>query len=217
MKPLLIACDFDGTITQRDTLHVIVEAFGERALWDEIEPRLHSGAISVEQALQAEFDTVRADPAAVLALVAAQAPVRTGFSDFVAWARREGHELLVCSNGFRCVIDPVLERAGAGHLPVVANDARFTRSGTTILWDQRGDRCELCDRPCKRGPLAARSNGRPVVLIGDGISDRCAAGMADVVFARDRLARDLAAQARHFTPFEDFHDVRAALAAAVAA
>ena len=36
MKNLHIFSDFDGTITQRDTLHVIVEAFGERALWDEI-------------------------------------------------------------------------------------------------------------------------------------------------------------------------------------
>lgn len=217
MKPLLIACDFDGTITQRDTLHVIVEEFGERALWDEIEPQLRSGVISVEQALQAEFDTVRADLAQVLATVAAAAPVRPGFGAFVAWAQAQGHTLLVCSNGFRCVIDAVLARAGAGHLPVVANDARFSRAGTTIVWDDRGDRCELCDRPCKRGPLTARRDGRPVVLIGDGISDRCAAGMADVVFARDGLARDLAAAGRDFTPFDDFHEVRTALTAAVAA
>lgn len=211
MKPLLIACDFDGTITQRDTLHVIVEHFGERERWDDIEPLLRSGEMTVEQALQAEFDTVSATPVEVAAVVAEHAPIRDGFATFVEWAHAHGHEVVVCSNGFRSVISPVLERAGVGHLEVVANDARFTAHGTTIVWDERGARCELCDRPCKRRPIAERREGRATVLIGDGISDRCAAGAVDVVFARAGLASDLAEAGRAFTPFATFHDVRSAL------
>ncbi len=211
MKPLLIACDFDGTITQRDTLHVIVEEFGDAALWDEIEPRLRSGAISVEQALQAEFDTVRVDAAEVHRIVAERAPVRAGFRAFVDWAAAQGHELLVCSNGFRSVIEPVLHGQGV-ELRLVANDARFERSGTTILWDERGARCELCDRPCKRGPMRDHARGRRIAMIGDGISDRCGSGVADIVFARAGLAEDLTAQGRTFLPFNDFHDVRAGFA-----
>jgi 2-hydroxy-3-keto-5-methylthiopentenyl-1-phosphate phosphatase len=37
--------------------------------------------------------------------------------------------------------------------------------------------------------------------------------MADVVFARAHLARDLAADGVPFLPFEDFHEVRRALEA----
>ena len=59
MKPLLIACDFDGTITCRDTLHVIVESFGERGVWERLEPRLRVGEITVEQAMQIQFAEVR--------------------------------------------------------------------------------------------------------------------------------------------------------------
>jgi 2-hydroxy-3-keto-5-methylthiopentenyl-1-phosphate phosphatase len=211
VNPLLIACDFDGTITQRDTLHVIVEEFGDLALWDEIEPRLRSGAMNVEQALQAEFDSVRVDVADVHRVVAEHAPVRPGFRDFVEWATAAGHQVLVCSNGFRSVIEPVL--AGQGlDLELVANDARFDRSGTTIIWDDRGTRCELCDRPCKRGPMREYANGRRIAMIGDGISDRCGSGIADIVFARAGLAEDLAAQGREFFPFNDFHDVRAGFA-----
>lgn len=211
MNPLLIACDFDGTITQRDTLHVIVEEFGDLALWDEIEPRLRSGAMNVEEALQAEFDSVRVDVEEVHRLVAEHAPVRPGFREFVDWATGEGHEVLVCSNGFRSVIEPVLERQGV-HVELVANDARFDRSGTTILWDERGRRCELCDRPCKRGPMREHAKGRRIAMIGDGISDRCGSGIADIVFARAGLAEDLAAQGRTFLAFKDFHDVRAGFA-----
>lgn len=211
MKPLLIACDFDGTITQRDTLHVIVESFGEQGLWERLTPRLRVGEITVEQAMQEEFAAVRATPREVRDAVRAHAPIREGFGDWVEWCAARGHRLVVVSNGFRSVIEPVLADAGLGHLEVVAHDARFSRDGCRLVWSDRGERCALCGRPCKREPLRARSNGERLVYLGDGISDRCAALMADVIFARDGLAEYLAECDVAFIPFEDFRDVRRAL------
>ncbi len=214
MKALLIACDFDGTVTQRDTLHVIVEDFGDRAVWDLLGPHLHSGAMTVEDALTRQFETVNARPEDVRDAVRRRAPVRDGFVEFVEWTRRMGHELIISSNGFRSVIEPVLADIGMADLEVIANDAHFTPRGTTIVWDERGDRCGRCDRPCKRAPIRDRLRDRRLVLVGDGISDRCLAGMADIVFARDFLARDLAERGRPFIPFDDFHQVRVGLEAA---
>ena len=42
--------------------------------------------------------------------------------------------------------------------------------------------------PCKRFDLAAVRGDLPVAYIGDGVSDRCVCGAADVVFARAELA-----------------------------
>ncbi len=212
MKALLIACDFDGTVTQRDTLHVIVEAFGDPQVWDSLEPALHAGEMTVEDALTRQFATVRATPEDVRRQVMARAPLRRGFVEFAGWARDVGHEVIVLSNGFRSVIDPVLGDAGLGDLEVVANDCTFSLDGATIRWDDRGPRCASCDRPCKRAPLAERRSGRATVMIGDGISDRCVADVADRVFARDFLARDLASRGRSFTHYDDFDQVRAGLA-----
>ncbi len=211
MKPLLIACDFDGTITQRDTLHVIVESYGERGLWERLEPRLRVGAITVEQAMQEEFAAVRATPDEVRDAVRRQAPIRDGFSEWVDWCARHGHRLVVLSNGFRSVIEPVLADVGLGHLEVVAHDARFSRDGCRLVWSDRGERCDLCGRPCKREPLRARWHGERLVYLGDGISDRCASLLADVVFARNGLSEHLTGIDVPFIPFEDFHDVRDAL------
>lgn len=212
MKALLIACDFDGTVTQRDTLHVIVEAFGDPRVWDSLEPALHAGELTVEDALSQQFATVHTTADAVRDLVAERAPVRPGFVDFVDWARDVGHEVLILSNGFRSVIGPVLAGVGLSDLEVVANDCAFGLDGAAIRWADRGPRCVMCDRPCKRAPLAERTAGRPTVMIGDGISDRCVAGAADHVFARDFLARDLTSRGHPFTPFDDFDQVRAGLA-----
>ena len=208
MEKLLIACDFDGTITQHDTLHLIVGRYGERGLWEAIEPRLRAGEVTLEQAMQEEFAGVRATPEQVRDLVLSDAGLRRGFTEFVAWARERGHRLVVLSSGFRFVIDAVLQRWGLGHLEIASHEARFTADGCTLVWGDRGERCAECGRRCKRHDVRTRRVDETVVMIGDGISDRCVARMADVVFARAGLARDLAIDGVPYTPFEDFDEVR---------
>jgi 2-hydroxy-3-keto-5-methylthiopentenyl-1-phosphate phosphatase len=213
VEKLLIACDFDGTITQHDTLHLIVARYGDGGLWDRIEPRLRAGELTLEQAMQEEFAGVRATPEQVRELVLAEAGLRAGFPDFVAWVRERGHRLLVLSSGFRSVIDAVLTRWGLGHLEVASHEAEFTPDGCRLIWADRGERCEVCGRRCKRHDVRARHAGETLVLIGDGVSDRCVARMAEIVFARAHLARDLALDGVAFHPFEDFHEVREELEA----
>jgi 2-hydroxy-3-keto-5-methylthiopentenyl-1-phosphate phosphatase len=211
VRRFLIAIDFDGTITQHDTLHLIVNRFGDRSVWDRLTPDVIAGRVSVEEAMQAEFATVRATPDQVLDLVRARAGVRDGFVDFVAWARDVGHDVRVLSNGFRLVIADTLERLGVGDLPFDSHDAAFSAAGTRLIWTERGERCALCNRPCKRFDLAAVGEGLAVAYVGDGVSDRCVCGAADVVFARAELADWLRAEHREFVPFEEFGQVRAHL------
>lgn len=208
METLLIACDFDGTITQHDTLHLIVEEFGTRGLWDTIEPRLRSGEVTLEQAMEQEFATVRATREQVIALVLRHAGIRPGLAELVRWSRAEGHRFIVFSSGFRTVIQATLDHWGLGDLEVVSHEALFTDQGCTLVWSDRGETCAECGRRCKRHDLRGRLRGERLVYIGDGVSDRCGAGMADVVFARAHLARDLPEDGVGFVPFEDFVEVR---------
>ena len=208
VETLLIACDFDGTITERDTLHLIVEAYGTHGLWEEIQPRLNAGEVSLEQAMQEEFDSVRATPEQVRELVLREAGLRRGFPEFVRWARERDHRLIVFSSGFRSVIEAALEHWGIAGLQVVSHEARFSAEGCRLVWSDRGDVCEECGRRCKRHDLRRHSRGERLVYIGDGISDRCGARMADVIFARAMLADDLERDSIRFIRFEDFDGIR---------
>ena len=208
VAPLLLAVDFDGTITLRDTLRVIVDAHGHPGAWDDLEPQLRSGHITVEQAMERQFSTMTASHDEVAACVRSGAGVREGFTDLVAYATDNGHRLVVMSAGFRSVIDLVLGDLGLSHLEVVANDAVFSDDGCRLVWGaDRGEVCPLCDRRCKRHAIRARHQGETIVYVGDGISDRCVSQMADVVFARVDLAEHLAGRGVAFTPYDDFHDV----------
>ncbi len=195
---------------------MIVETYGERRLWDEIEPRLRRGEITIEEAMQTEFASVRATADEVRQLVLRDAPVRPGFAEFVRWAEDSGHEVLVISSGFRSVIDAVLRESGLGHLDVRANDAAFTPTGATIVWSERGEVCLTCDRRCKRHDLRTRMHhDDTLVYVGDGISDRCASLMADRVYARAGLADYLDEQGAPHVVFGDFGDVLTDLRATV--
>ena len=65
---------------------------------------------------------------------------------------------------------------------------------------------------CKQAPIKdAKYRGQTTVLIGDGASDRKAALLADVVFAKDSLADWCTAFGVDMLPFTTLDDVRAAL------
>jgi 2,3-diketo-5-methylthio-1-phosphopentane phosphatase len=204
----LIACDFDGTITRRDTLHLVVDHYGDPAMWARLDGPLVRGEVTIEQAMEREFATVRATTREALDLCRAEAGVRDGFVEFVDWARAGGHRVVVMSNGFRTVIEDLLGRIGMGDLPVVSHDIAFHPEGARIVWADRGEECGLCGRRCKRAELAAVRGDEPVVYLGDGISDRCVSGAADIVFARAGLAAWLDRTGGPYEPFEDFHTVR---------
>jgi 2-hydroxy-3-keto-5-methylthiopentenyl-1-phosphate phosphatase len=76
------------------------------------------------------------------------------------------------------------------------------------------DRCCACSScgTCKQAPIKdAKRRGLTTVMVGDGISDRKAALLVDVLFAKDGLARwcDRSGVPHH--PFATLAEVRAVL------
>jgi 2-hydroxy-3-keto-5-methylthiopentenyl-1-phosphate phosphatase len=94
---------------------------------------------------------------------------------------------------------------------VVAHEVRFSPQGSAVEF-RHGEDCDVCGQECKRSVVTSLGNGGRVVYIGDGYSDRCAALAADRVFARRELALYLARDGVAFEPFDDFVQIRSALA-----
>ncbi len=207
----LVVVDFDGTITERDTQDGLLERHAPAA-YAEAERGLAEGRLTLRECMEREFAPVRGDHAAIVAETVEAARVREGFPEFVEAMEAAGNRLVVVSGGFESVIRPVLERAGAGHLPVLAHEFRITPEGTTLEFRADAD-CDVCGEECKRGVVEGMRDGLPVAYVGDGYSDRCAAIAADRRFARRHLARDLDELGLDYTPFDDFHTIRDALLA----
>jgi 2-hydroxy-3-keto-5-methylthiopentenyl-1-phosphate phosphatase len=194
-----LVVDWDGTVTVRDSLVQVIHEFGDPRLLAELEPRVGVD-LTLHEEIALEFRAITAPLDDVLAWVREHVRVREGLRELAAL------DPLVISAGFHELIEPVLEREGI-RLEVLANHVVAGPDGWRVEFRDE-TACASCGEPCKRGALA----GQPYVYVGDGYSDRCAALAADRVFARDALARHLDERGVAYEPFEDLHDVCAALA-----
>jgi len=199
-----VVVDWDGTVTEVDGLHLVLGEFGDETIYDAAENRLGQ-ELTLHQVIALEFESVRAPLADVVAWVRANVRLRPGFDDFA-----RTHRPLVVSSGFHELIEPVLEREGL-ELEVRANRLDPRLDGWRALF-RNAKPCPVCGEPCKRADLVGLDD---VVYVGDGFSDRCVAGAASRVFARDGLAEYLATREIPFEQFTDFYDLEAVLGGAV--
>ena len=193
--------DWDGTVTEGDALTMVVLEFGDAAIWHELDGRLGRD-LTLREVIAREVETLRVPLADVVDWVRAHVRVRPGFHELAARYRP-----VIVSNGFRELIEPVLEREEV-ELEVVANELEPLPEGWRAIFRETAA-CDVCGEPCKRWAL----DGEPVVFVGDGSwGDRCAALAADRVFARDGLAAALEREGVAYERFGDLSDVVAALA-----
>ncbi len=195
-----VVLDWDGTVTETDGLHLVLLEFGDEQVYEEHEARL-GRELTLHEVIAAEFTTVRAPLDEVVAWMQENVRLRPGF---VELARK--HLPLVVSSGFHELIEPVLERE-AVELEVRANRIDPRPDGWHVLF-RTAEPCTVCGEPCKRADLA---DGEDFVYVGDGFSDRCVALAAARVFARDGLARYLAAIQVEFEPSTDFYALERSL------
>ena len=200
MAERTLIVDWDGTITERDSLLMVLEQFGD---WEECErlgEELFAGKITLREEIERQFATVHAPQEEVVAWAVENVRVRPGLHELAAL-----HPLVV-SSGFHELIDPVLEREGV-HVELQANRIEASPNGWRPIWRELPV-CSVCGQPCKRSSFPA---GGEVVYVGDGYSDRCGALAADRIFARRGLAAYLEEQGVAYEPFDDLHTVAAAL------
>ncbi len=204
--PTVLVLDYDGTITELDTLDAIARLFGDAAVYAEVDRGLDEGRLTLREVITREFEPVTRTLAEVRDWVLANVRIRPGLRELVERAHARGWRVLVLSSGFAELIEPVLDRERLD-VELVANRVRPGPDGWRVVWRDETV-CAVCGEECKRRGLP--SDGE-IVYVGDGRSDRCAALAADRVFATRGLARWLDEQGVPYESFEDFHDVARAL------
>ena len=191
-----LVLDWDGTVTERDTLHLVLREFGDPEVYRQVEHEL-GRKLSLHEVIALEFETVTAPLDEVTAWLLEHVRLRPGFGELA-----EACAPLVVSAGFHELIEPVLAREGVG-VELIANRLDPSPGGWRAVFRDTAP-CPVCGEPCKRASLPA---GVAVVYAGDGYSDRCAALAAERVFATGGLATYLEHRGVPFEPLTDFHDL----------
>jgi 2-hydroxy-3-keto-5-methylthiopentenyl-1-phosphate phosphatase len=196
--PLVV--DWDGTATERDTLHMLIERFGDLDVFHAAEEKI-GRQLTLHEVIALEMRTVRTALDEAVAWLCEHVRLRRGFAELVA-----EHDPLVVSAGFHELIEPVLARDGI-EARLIANRLDPKPTGWEASF-RIAEPCAVCGEPCKRQAVAGL--GR-FVFVGDGVSDRCVSLAAERVFARAGLARWLDARGVAYEPFEDFVELAGTL------
>ncbi len=200
-----IFTDFDGTVTEQDTLIFLATHLGGGAKLSETLGRLVSeGQLTLRDCIAAEMRSIRAPFADAVKLLKAQVQVDPGFAPFAAWCAARKLPLTVLSAGFHEIIDLFIPPPDFPHLEVLAN--------TINPDEQRGWQCVFRDKTHfghdKAAALsAAKKQGLYTIFIGDGLSDRAPAEVADEVFAKHSLAVYCREQGIRCHEYRNFSDV----------
>jgi 2-hydroxy-3-keto-5-methylthiopentenyl-1-phosphate phosphatase len=200
--------DFDGTISTRDIGVHLLERTGADGWWA-LHEQYERGEIGSRECMYDQWALVEGDET-VLRAVAAEVPLDAGFAGLVHDLQERGAEVTVVSDGFGFYV----EEACAPHgVEVLTNAVDFTTRELRFPHEDRCCPCSTCG-VCKQAPIKdANYRGQTTVLVGDGASDRKAALLADVVFAKDTLASWCVAFGVPALPFATLEGVRRALIA----
>jgi 2-hydroxy-3-keto-5-methylthiopentenyl-1-phosphate phosphatase len=207
---LAILVDYDGTIALTDVSDTVM-AEHVPAIWESEAAAYDTGLIGSRRLMETEMALVDAPAEALLATAATQ-PHDPGFVPLVRRAQAAGVVVEVVSDGFGFFIRPALEGLGVGDLPVVTARTTFEGRRASIAFPNGHPDCLVCGT-CKRNRvLAHQAAGRAVVFIGDGESDRYAAGYSDLVWAKRSLVRICVEAGWPFRRWTEFREIDAWLA-----
>jgi HAD superfamily phosphoserine phosphatase-like hydrolase len=164
--------------------------------------------------MEREMELLDAEEHALAATAAAQ-PHDPTFVPFVALAREAGIPVEVVSDGFGFFIRPALATLGLEDLPVITARTTFSARRARIEFPNGHPRCFVCGTCKRERVLAHQRAGRAVVFVGDGESDRYAAGYADIVFAKRALVTICVDNDWPFHRWTEFAEIDAWLKAAL--
>ena len=207
LHDLSVFLDFDGTVTLEDSARALLTAYTGTA-WLPASEALDRGEISSRECIVDHWSLLRDVPRNDLEAAARRVPLDPALDALVAYLREGGAEVAIVSDGFGF---RAREVAAVHDLRVLTNDVDWATRELVFPHEDRCCACSSCGT-CKQAPIRdAQARGRWTVMVGDGTSDRKAATLADVVFAKDALAEWCSLFGVAYRPFTTLADVRAGL------
>ncbi|HEV8050472.1 MAG TPA: MtnX-like HAD-IB family phosphatase [Thermoplasmata archaeon] len=189
-KTLRMWVDFDGTLVEPNVAIILVEEFARngKVVAHQIDEELHSGKITLREAWERQVALLPADRMTEMAQWAVEnTPFRAGAHELLALLAEHQIPTSIVSGGLDFYIDPILQKAGID-LPVFSDMLRLEPSGALRLSHPHGHAtCRLCGICKAQTVQTGTADGRRSVFVGDGSTDKYAAEVADIVFARRRL------------------------------
>ncbi|HMS66080.1 MAG TPA: MtnX-like HAD-IB family phosphatase [Ignavibacteria bacterium] len=209
---LKIYCDFDGTITKNDVwINTIGSFIKDKEKFNIICDDFYSQKIGTRECNKRQLELVEDFSIEKFNEVIGREEIDDHFKDFVSFCKESDIEIIVVSGGLDHYIRQILKREKLDlkfySCKMIWNEEQKELSCGFIYTDEYCRSCETC----KRNILINNTNdleNEISVYIGDGVSDYCVSGFADIVFAKGRLASYCWKNNITYFDYKDFSDIK---------
>ncbi len=204
----LILCDFDGTIAARDVGYDLFQRFSSKD-WEAVDREFRKGGIGSREAYCRIATFLSGDEQAFLDFVKHHASIDPFFVSFYQFCRKEGIDVKIVSDGLDFYIKALLESHGLSDIPFYANQTQFLSGNKVgISFPFANEECGRCGTCKKRLVRMHRETYDFIFFAGNGLSDRCGAKEADLVFAKEDLYPYCVEEELPCHTYESFDDIR---------
>ncbi|MGQ9705519.1 MAG: MtnX-like HAD-IB family phosphatase [bacterium] len=205
MKKWAIFTDFDGTITTTDVGNTMFYEFSKGKTREVVE-RWRRGEITSKKCLEDECALASATWDDIYRYLEKKKIDKT-FISFYKNIRDEGPEIYILSDGFGFYIRHILNRYSIFDVPFFSNDMIITDGRLIPIFPYYGYGCGECAN-CKKYHIKHLKGNRKAIYIGDGLSDKHVIEEADLVFAKDGLAKYCDEKRIRYISFKNFEDIK---------
>jgi 2-hydroxy-3-keto-5-methylthiopentenyl-1-phosphate phosphatase len=198
----ILFCDFDGTITAKESLEAVFTTFAP-GRWEPVKQKLMAGQLTVRDGVREIMETIPSARYLEICEFVAAIPIRPGLVAFLDFLDERHIPFVVISGGFRGMVEARLGPLKERVYRIFAADVDAGGPFLKVTSAHESD-TELV----AKAEVMALFSAREKIVVGDGITDFNMARHADLVFARDMLARFLDQSGIAYDPWSDFFDLR---------
>lgn len=201
----IVFCDFDGTITVEETFVGMLKQFATVS-YAEVEDQLIEGKLTLRDAVRRMIESIPAKRYSEVVQYINDKQIRNGFPELLEFLHGHRIPFVVVSGG---LLDSVSAKLHPyrNRIHAIYAAKTGTRGQFLSVSSEFESRLELV---AKTRVMDRYSFDRSIV-IGDGITDRNIAMVADIVFARGQLAGYLESKGKPHIIWKDFFDVSSTL------
>ena len=205
--PIAVLCDFDGTISTRDTVQALFASFGSQCCRD-LNRKWVLGEISSRQNYEGCLGSTSATRDQMECVLSA-ITIDPFFPAFLRWCSDQSYAFAIVSDGLEWAIRYVLGLYGVHGPTVFATHMQYVTGG--YRFDFPWYHPDLPLRGISKPHIIRRyqAQGYRVVYVGDGLTDLEALGVADVVFAKGKLLSLARERSKQVLAFDDLRQVTA--------
>lgn len=198
----IVFCDFDGTITQKETLVAMLSEFVPEKM-NEFGRKFAQGKVTLREGVRHVVEAIPSREYEKAVDFIMTQKIRDGFLEFLVFLKERQVPFVVISGGLKDSVQKRLQPYMKYIHALYAAEIDATGEYVKVL-----SPFEAEDELVSKVRIMELYNFRESVAIGDGATDHQMALHSTIVFARKRLADFLEQNGKKFVPWKDFFDIK---------